>query len=171
MYTGTYTDLVRFAVRRGCSRDQAEDVVSEAFAVAWQRLADLPGDIGEARAWLYGITRRLLLAEQRAGTRGQALSVRIAGQLAVDGGESEHDDLVATSVDLAGAWATLSPMHQEALSLSVWEGLTGAQSARVLGISAVAFRIRVSRARRLLKNSLAAPAPRLTPATSEKGYV
>lgn len=152
-------------------------MTSEAFAVAWQRLDDLPADPDDARAWMFGIARRLLLAEQRAENRGRALSVRIAGHLAVAGQEPDHDDLVAVSVDLATAWTRLSAIHQEALSLSVWEGLTGAQSARVLGISAVAFRIRLSRARKLLRNNLGnslGEVPvirRRTPATSDKGYV
>ncbi|MBL7255769.1 RNA polymerase sigma factor [Paractinoplanes lichenicola] len=177
VYQRTYVDLVRFVVRRGHPADQAEDVVAEAFVVAWQRLKDLPGDLGEARAWLFGITRRLLLAKQRADNRGQALSVRIAGAAATDGRTLEHDDLVATSVDLAQAWTRLSAIHQEALSLSVWDGLTGAQAAQVLGISSVAFRIRLSRARRLLKNHLGSAAESSAaesshmPASSEKGYV
>jgi RNA polymerase sigma-70 factor (ECF subfamily) len=173
VYACTYTDLVRFVVRRRYPPEQAEDIVAEAFVVAWQRLTDLPGKLDEARAWLFGITRRLLLAEQRAGARGQALSVRIAGHLAVAGQTIEHDDLVATSVDLARAWPELTAMHQEALSLSVWEGLTAPQAAQVLGISPVAFRIRLSRARRLLRHHLADPAAdaRPAPTTSEKGYV
>ncbi|MEV7629911.1 RNA polymerase sigma factor [Actinoplanes sp. NPDC089786] len=175
VYASTYTDLVRFVVRRRPATDQAEDIVAEAFAVAWQRLGDLPGDPGEARAWLFGITRRLLMAQHRADHRGQALSVRIAGQVAVAGPTLEHDDLVATSVDLSKAWTRLTAMHQEALSLSVWEGLTGSQAAQVLGISAVAYRIRLSRARRLLKHHLAHPVGepsadgRRMPASSEKG--
>jgi RNA polymerase sigma-70 factor (ECF subfamily) len=64
----------------------------------------------------------------------------------------------------------LSAAHQEALSLSVWEGLTGAQAAQVLGISAVAFRIRVSRARRLLKHHLAGAASGSLTLDGEKGY-
>jgi RNA polymerase sigma-70 factor (ECF subfamily) len=172
VYAHTYTDLVRFVVRRRYPADQAEDVVAEAFAVAWSRLGDLPDELGEARAWLFGITRRLLLAKQRADTRGQELSVRIAGQAALDGQVHEPGDLVATSVDLANAWNELTATHREALSLSVWEGLTGAQAARVLGISPVAFRIRLSRARRLLKHHLGTPATdSLRAATSDKGYV
>lgn len=170
VYARAYVDLVRFVVRRGHPSDQAEDVVAEAFVVAWQRLDDLPADLGEARAWLFGITRRLLLAKQRADHRGQALSVRIAGQAALDGQTVEHDDLVATSVDLTQAWGRLSAAHQEALSLSVWEGLTGAQAAQVLGISAVAFRIRLSRARRLLKHNLGGAATGSLPVGSEEGY-
>ncbi|WP_305788218.1 RNA polymerase sigma factor [Symbioplanes lichenis] len=151
VYARTYADLVRFVVRRrpAADRDSAEDIVAEAFVVAWRRRDDLPGDPEEARAWLFGITRRLLLAQHRADARGPAPAVGI----------SEHaagpEGFVATTVDLVNAWRRLNPAQQEALSLTVWEGLTSAQAARVLGISAVAFRIRLSRARRLLESHLA----------------
>lgn len=175
VYLGTYTDLVRFVIRRRLSPDQAEDIVAEACTVAWQRLKDLPQDPGEARAWLFGITRRLMLAQHRAETRGQALSVAIAQHSSHQ--VNPHDELVATSIDLASAWQRLSAVHQEALSLTVWEGLSSAQAAKVLGISPVAFRIRLSRARRILRHLLgvSAEAPSAartdptSPLTSVKG--
>ncbi|GLY27412.1 DNA-directed RNA polymerase sigma-70 factor [Kineosporia sp. NBRC 101731] len=148
VYLQTYADLVRFVVRRIHPPDRAEDVVAEAFVIAWQRLGDLPQELDEARAWLFGITRRLLLAEYRAQSRGQSLSVRIAENSTTT---TAHDDLVATSVDLIRAWQKLAAVHQEALSLRVWEGLSAQQAAGVLSISPVAFRIRLSRARRALK--------------------
>ena len=153
VYLQAYADLVHFVMRRHQPPDIAEDIVAEAFTIAWQRLGDLPADPGEARAWLFGITRRLLLAQHRAQSRGQALSIRIAQQPGHH--EVGHDDLVAATVDLAKAWPRLSAAHQEALSLIVWEGLSGAQAARVLGISPMAFRVRLSRARRALRHFLA----------------
>ena len=170
VYLETYTDLARFVVRRLHPPDRAEDVVAEAFAIAWQRLGELPDDLGEARAWLFGITRRLLMAEYRADSRGRALAVRIV--TAGPERTTSHDDLVATSVDLTNAWRRLSAGQQEVLSLSVWEGLTAAQAARVLGISPVAFRIRLSRARRALEQHLShAPAAgSRSLATSAEGH-
>ncbi|HEY5178833.1 MAG TPA: sigma factor-like helix-turn-helix DNA-binding protein, partial [Dermatophilaceae bacterium] len=46
----------------------------------------------------------------------------------------------------------LTAVHQEALSLAVWDELTGPQAAMVLGISPVAFRLRLTRARRALRH-------------------
>jgi RNA polymerase sigma-70 factor (ECF subfamily) len=169
VYLQAYADLVHFVMRRHQPPDLAEDIVAEAFTIAWQRLGDLPADHGEARAWLFGITRRLLLAQQRTQSRGQALAVRIAqqpsGPAGPAGPEAGHDDLVATSVDLANAWPQLAAVHQEALSLTVWEGLSGAQAAQVLGISPVAFRIRLSRARRVLRQYLNATQNHRPPAS------
>jgi RNA polymerase sigma-70 factor (ECF subfamily) len=157
VYVSTYADLVRFVVRRGYAIAEAEDLAAEAFTVAWQRLDDLPPGMSEARAWLFGIARRLVLAQHRLDARRDALTVRIASE-GSDPYLPAHDDLVAATVDLVDAWHRLTPSQQEALSLVVWEGLTGAQAAAVLGISAVAFRIRLSRARGALRRHLDLPA-------------
>ena len=52
---------------------------------------------------------------------------------------------------LATAWKSLSETHQEALALAVFEDLAAHQAAAVLGISPVAFRLRLTRARRSLR--------------------
>lgn len=58
-------------------------------------------------------------------------------------------------LDLARAWNALPDDAQEALALAHFDGLTSDQAGRVLGISAVAYRARLSRARRALDRLLA----------------
>ena len=57
-------------------------------------------------------------------------------------------------MDLGRAWRLLSERHQEALALTVWDGLTALEAATVLGISPVAYRLRLSRARSVLRAHL-----------------
>ncbi|MEV0203507.1 sigma factor [Nonomuraea sp. NPDC050691] len=53
VYEQTYEQILGYAVRRCDSPEDAADVVSETFAIAWRRVDALPpGD--EARLWLYG---------------------------------------------------------------------------------------------------------------------
>src|SRR5450759_5776282 len=138
VFEATYPDLVRFVHRRG-HPTHAEDIVADAFLVAWRRFDDLPADVGDARAWLFGIAQRTLLNGQRGDRRRRALTIRIADAIVVaQGGEAwkgSDSELVARRLDLAAAWSRLTPAHQEALSLAVWDGLTGPQAAMVLGIS------------------------------------
>ena len=76
-------------------------------------------------------------------------------------------DPIMNRVDLARAWRLLSEVHQEALSLAVFEDLNAPQAAAVLGISPVAFRLRLSRARRALRLLLdRLPQPSRTPEPS-----
>ncbi len=75
-----------------------------------------------------------------------------------------------SAVDLSRAWRRLSPVHQEALALSTYEELTAGQAAAVLDISPVAFRLRLSRARRALRLHLDhLPGAAVTPARATAG--
>lgn len=155
-YESVYPDLVRFVQRRA-HPDHAEDVVAEAFMVVWRRLDELPKGRSDARAWVFGITRNLVLNNERGEQRRAALGVRLAQTIRPPNhgpGVDPDTDLVVSQVDLAAAWVRLSEVHQEALGLVVYEGLQAPQAAIVLNISAVAFRLRLSRARRALRLQL-----------------
>lgn len=167
LYDAAYADLIRFA-RRRAHHTHAEDIVAEAFLVAWRRLDDAPQRLVDARAWLFGITRHTIMNTRRGAERQRALAVRLAETVPAP---AEGDaELVARQVDLAAAWNRLSAVHQEALALAVLDGLAAPQAAVVLGISPVAFRLRLSRARRALRlhfGHLPRPAPVQT-GTSER---
>lgn len=156
LYAELYPEVLRFVARR-CHPSHAEDVTSEIFVVAWRRYEQLPADSGERRAWLFGVGYKLLANTRRGDQRREALVVRMAETVAlVDPGT--HPDLVATRVDLVRAWGRLRAIHQEALALSLWDGLSAAEAAHVLGISATAYRLRLSRARRALRADMSSTA-------------
>lgn len=152
LYEATYADLLRFAQRR-VHPTHAEDVVAESFLVAWRRLDDLPPRPDDARAWLFGVARGVILNAYRGAERQRALAVRLADVRTGSAGEFDAD-LVARQIDVSRAWQRLSGLHQEALALAVLDGLNAPQAAAVLGISPVAFRLRLSRARRALRLQL-----------------
>ncbi|WP_082699424.1 RNA polymerase sigma factor [Arthrobacter sp. EPSL27] len=149
LYESAYPDLLRFVQRR-TEPTGAEDVVAEAFLVVWKRFSEAPGNESDARAWVFGIARNLLLNARRGEQRRQALGVRLAATTTEFFSDS-HADLVGNRVDLNRAWQLLSEVHQEAMGLAVFENLAAPQAAKVLGISPVAFRLRLSRARRALR--------------------
>ncbi|WP_276801903.1 RNA polymerase sigma factor [Cellulomonas iranensis] len=113
----------------------------------------MPADPDDARAWLFGIARHVMLNHRRGDERRTALAVRVA-QVGPPLVTDEDADLVAHRVDLGRAWQRLSATHQETLALTVLDGLDAPRAARVLGISAVAYRLRLSRARRALRAHL-----------------
>jgi RNA polymerase sigma-70 factor, ECF subfamily len=137
--------VARYARRRG-SR-QPEDVAAECMTIAWRRLDEVPED---ALPWLLGCARRIVLAEWRAAARmASAEPADVA---------SEAPEPVGLERALDAALRALSPLDREALLLIAWDDLTRAQAARALGISQVAFRVRLHRARRRCAAALAAPA-------------
>ncbi|MEU4693526.1 sigma-70 family RNA polymerase sigma factor [Actinoplanes sp. NPDC023714] len=147
LYADAYEDVLRFAQRR-VDHSHAEDAVADAFLVAWRRFDEAPDRDGDLRAWLFGVARNCLLNARRGRDRRSALAVRLADPAVV------FDDGSDLRVDLAAAWKRLSDTEQEALALAVFEDLTSAQAARVLGISATAYRLRLLRARRSLRRHL-----------------
>lgn len=164
LYATTYSDVLRFALRRA-QAGHAEDVTAEVFLVAWRRFPDVPVAPGEAKAWLLGVARLTLHNNSRGRQRYAALAVRIAEDLPRQL-ESDPDlDALTRRLDLAAAWPRLSPSDQEAIALIAWDGLTTAQAATVIGVSAVAFRLRLSRARRALRRHLS-ESPRPVPGRS-----
>lgn len=156
LFTRTYPDVLRFVARRA-HPSHAEDVAAEVYLVAWRRLDDLPDGDG-ARAWLFGVARNVLLTDHRSTSRRAALDVRLADARPRASGDDA--ELVAARVDLARAWQQLSVDQRECLALTVLDGLASAEAAVVLGTSAVAYRIRLSRARAALRAHLDTPAIR-----------
>lgn len=152
LFESSYADVLRFTARR-VAPSHREDIVAEVFLVAWRRVDELPADAGDTRAWLFGVARNVILNTRRGERRERALAVRIADDAFVAVTASEAD-AAATRLDLVAAWRRLPARHQEALALAVWEGLSAAQAARVLGITPVAYRLRLSRARRALRHEL-----------------
>ena len=155
-FSNAYPDALRFAQRR-TAPERAEDAVADAMLVAWRRFDQAPSDLGERRAWLFGIVRFTILNGSRSEARQSALAVRIVDTSFADG--EDHSGDTALRLDLARAWNRLSVAEQEVLSLAIFEMLTAPQAARVLRISSVAFRARLMRARRVLQSHLAPETP------------
>ena len=150
IYDASYADLLRF-VRRRVHPTHAEDVVEDAFLVAWRQLDDVPVELGDARAWLFGVARKVIQNTRRREDRHAAVAVRLTELRHDPADVGEHPDLVACRLDVAAAWPQLSATDHEAIALALLDGLSAPEAAAVLGISATAFRLRLSRARRRLR--------------------
>jgi RNA polymerase sigma-70 factor (ECF subfamily) len=153
IYDAVYVDVLRF-VRRRVHPTHAEDVVGDVMLVAWRRLDDVPADPSAARAWLFGVARKVLQNTRRREQRRDAVAVRLADNRWDPTDHGSDPDLVALRTDVAAAWPRLSASEQETIALASLDGLSAPEAAVVLGISATAFRLRLSRARRSLRRHL-----------------
>jgi RNA polymerase sigma factor (sigma-70 family) len=150
LYQDHEREILRYALRRSEEAEDAADVVAETFLVAWRRLGDVP--LGEeARLWLYATARRVLANQKRGVKRRTRLAERLRQEL--------RRQLPAPAPGERGevleALAALREGDRELLMLVGMEELTPNQAARVLGISTVAARTRLHRARRRLRALLA----------------
>lgn len=140
--------ILAYALRRVEDPEDAADVVAETFLVAWRRFGEVPID-GGSRLWLYAVARRVIANLNRSERRRTRLGERLAESLrtelatrAAPGGEA---------AEVLRAMGGLGDEDRELLLLVSWEGLSPGQAATVLGISSLAARSRLHRARRRLR--------------------
>lgn len=167
LYDAHRVRLLRYALNRSYSAEDAAEVLAETFAIAWAHLDRVPE--GEASLpWLYVTARGVLANLGRRQRRRSELVERIGEELrglATSPGteETQEDALVALAT--LGA---LSDDDRELLMLVAWEGLSPAQLGAALGCSPAAASIRLHRARARLRQKLAAVG--LTSGLAERSY-
>lgn len=151
LYAEHFDAVLGYALRRTDEPEDAADVVSETFLVAWRRLAHVPvGD--ETRPWLYGVARRVLANQRRGTLRRGNLGARLRDELRVVVPDPASG--VVVDADVRAALGRLSGRDQEVLQLHLWEGLEPREIAEVLGLTTVVVRPRLSRARARLRDLL-----------------
>lgn len=154
LFESTYTQLVAYARRRAFDRAEADDVVSEVFAIAWRRRGDIEPETPPL-PWLYGIAANVLRNHQRAANRRLRL-VEVLETQSRPAAEADPAERMGSGI--RAALSELSFDDQEVLRLAAWEGLSHAEVGAVLGCSTNAVGIRIHRARARLREELAAKA-------------
>ncbi|HEY4849562.1 MAG TPA: sigma-70 family RNA polymerase sigma factor [Streptosporangiaceae bacterium] len=152
LYQEYYRPLQAYAVRRMDAQADVADVVADVFTTAWRRLDDIPSPPDD-RLWLYGVARRVIAGKHRGRQRLRNLLTRL---------EAHHDGSTGPSRETAdslnerllAALRRLGSAEREALQLVLWEQLSHAEAAEVLGCSANAVAIRVHRAKAKLRDTL-----------------
>lgn len=156
LYDQHYWDIYAFVYRRTAAAASAEDVTAEVFATVWAKRNSAPHDA--IVPWMYGVAHNKLRAEQRSYTRRERLSAKVAQTRhdgPVDPGESVPDDL-SHRESAQALLDSLDDRDREVLCLWAWEELGPHDIARVLGISQVAARSRLSRAKKRAAKAAAA---------------
>jgi RNA polymerase sigma factor (sigma-70 family) len=147
IYADHFATVLGYALRRAAA-DDAADVTAETFLVAWRRLPEVP-EGAATRLWLYGVARRTLANQRRGSRRRDDLAGVLRHELA--SAVADHSDAAIARIDAAAAIAGLGVRDREVLRLASWEELEPREIAEVLGLSAVAVRKRLSRARARLR--------------------
>jgi RNA polymerase sigma-70 factor (ECF subfamily) len=162
---GTLYERHAVAVHRYLSRrvgtGPADDLLGDVFVAAVEaRLRVQPHPSGSALPWLYGIAAnvvRTFLRRRAAGLPSAGVGER-ADDIDWDAVD-DRVDAVARRGELRAALGSLSAEDRQMVLLVAWDGLTPTEAAEVLGISAVAARSRLHRARSRAQAALASLAP------------
>ncbi|WP_344837528.1 RNA polymerase sigma factor [Actinocorallia longicatena] len=154
MYDACRQRVWAYVVSRA-GRQVADEVVSEVFAIAWRRFADVPLAAGPVSAlpWLIGVARNVLRDTIRAEVRRESMRNELRAWA-----EGDHAEVVAEKLAVIRALATLPEDDRELLILVAWQGLGPRDAAKVVGCSQAAFRVRLHRARKRLAQAVSAGA-------------
>lgn len=151
--------LLAYFLRRVDSPEDAADLLAETLLVIWRRRDALPGDHTEARMWLFGVARKVLLTHRRTLHRRSALHDKLREELASAPRSTTAD---VDHLEVRDAIARLDSLDQEIIRLSYWDGFTLAQIAKMLRLADGTVRSRHHRALRSLRETLGRPTGRPT---------
>jgi RNA polymerase sigma-70 factor (ECF subfamily) len=133
--------------------ERAKDATAETFLIAWRRFADVPN---EPTAWLFGVARKVIAGQLRGDARREALGTRLSVVRGQGVDLTDPADEVADRDAALIALARLGTSDRELLRLVAWDGLSAKVAAQALGLSQLAFAVRLHRARRRFVAELAA---------------
>lgn len=132
------------------SREEAEDVLQQTFLSAWRAVGSFRGD-ASMRTWLLTIARNAAFARRQQVPREclDPTPVDELGLRAGWGGPSPEEQAMSAerSALLALALDRLPPDDRAILTLRELEGLSGDETASVLGVTVAAMKSRLHRAR------------------------
>jgi RNA polymerase sigma factor (sigma-70 family) len=160
LFESHYDDVLAYCARR-VSREDADDIAAEVFAVAWRRIDDVQWET--IRPWLFGVARNVMANRWRSLRRWSSLNRKVAG-LANDYNDSPEILVLRREEDreILHSLQRLKASDQEVLRLAAWEELTAPEIAVTLGISTSAAEKRLQRALNRLTR-IVDPAPEHVP--------
>ena len=141
VYQRHAADVFRFALYLTGNRTEAEEIASETFVRAW--LAAGPIRVETVKAYLFAIARNLHVERLRRGSREGAMPADLRDRAPDPHARAES----RSELDAVMTALQAMPEVDRAAVLMRADGLSYDEVARALGLSAVAVRVKVHRAR------------------------
>lgn len=142
--------VVHAYLARRLGPDRADDATAETFRVAFERRASFDPARGEVRPWLLGIATN----QVRRHARDEERRLRALGRVGAEGASPEPS--LPAAPEVGAALTALEAGDRDVVLLIAWEDLSYEQVAAALGIPVGTVRSRLHRARRQLRDALAA---------------
>jgi RNA polymerase sigma-70 factor (ECF subfamily) len=152
------------ALRIVADREQAEDLVHEAFVAAWQKIDRFDPARGSLRSWIVAIVRNRAIDRLRANRPSMEIGEADERSLLQTGPNPTWDDALARlgGAQLRAAVAELPTEQRDAVELAYFGGHTYREIATLtgvpLGTATSRLRLALARLREQLRQSDAAPA-------------
>jgi len=140
-------EMFRLAVSLVGNAADAEDVLQETFAGAFQAMPDFEGR-SSVRTWL----SRILVKQAAKWCRRRKVRRTVVLDASAPGPSAEQ----GLRMDVLGTLDTLTPEHREVIALREFQGMTYDEMAEVLAVPRGTVESRLFRARQELKDRLKA---------------
>jgi RNA polymerase sigma factor (sigma-70 family) len=141
-------------VRRRIGADAAEDVVADAFLIAFQRRTSFDPSYDSARPWLLGIATNLIRHRLREERVHLAAIGRLSAPVPLDDLDVSRFDAERLKPLLVDALMALANDDRETFLLVALGELTYAEAALALGVPIGTVRSRMHRVRRALRERI-----------------
>ena len=154
LYAAYKNRLIYFAMRFLKSREYAEDIFQDAFAVVWQGRRFINPDASFS-AYLYTIVRNRILNQLRDLSNQDKLREQILSQ-AVNYNNETKDEIIANDLRqfISRALQQLTPRQREIFQMSRERQMSHREIAEVLGISVNTVQESISISLRTLRTYL-----------------
>ena len=154
LYAAYKNRLIYFAMRFLKSREYAEDIFQDAFAVVWQGRRFINPDASFS-AYLYTIVRNRILNQLRDLSNQDKLREQILSQ-AVNYTNETKDEIIANDLRqfISRALQQLTPRQREIFQMSRVRQMSHREIAEVLGISVNTVQESISMSLRTLRTYL-----------------
>jgi RNA polymerase sigma-70 factor, ECF subfamily len=146
------------AVRRFDNPEDVADFVATVFLEVLTSAGSFDPVRGRAVAWLYGLGGNVAIAMFRQRSRAAQAEQRVSGRALLDADDyarvEERIDAAAEFRRAYVAMRELAEPDRKLLELVAIDGLSTREAAAAVGLSPVAARVRLSRARNRLRSVL-----------------
>ena len=159
--------IMGMGVRRFDNREDVADFVADVFVAVLTSASRFDPKRGRAVPWLCGLAANLAAARKRRQRRDADLHRQLIGRTLLHADDYARVD---DQIDAAAQWRAvyvglrmLSETDRRLLELTAVDGMSTADAASALGMSAVSARVRLSRARARLRHAVNAENPTTYP--------
>ena len=157
IYRANVDAVTAFFARRSADPQTVADLTADTFVSVITSFATFDSRKGTARAWIFGIARRIYAAHCEAHSQQRDKVLRLAGrrELAPDqvGELLDRIDAERAGRALVSELTALSPLDRAVVELVDIAGLRAKEAANVLGLAPGATRMRLMRARARLRKA------------------
>nr|BFE64564.1 sigma-70 family RNA polymerase sigma factor [Dactylosporangium thailandense] len=151
-------DVQRFIARRVDDPYTAADLTADVFVAVVDSAHTYRPERGTPLAWVYGVAHNVVAAERRRRRRESTAGRRIAGRRLLEPADiariEERIDAESAARRVYRALDGVPESTRRIIELVAVDGLSTAEAAAALGVSPIAARVRLHRARRHLQEAL-----------------